>query len=92
LHIASAADSKGIGEIPQGGNLQTRIIKMKRVKKTITAEEFDALFDSGADVSEYIDWDSARRPGLEDKQRQKGGISKSKPRIRRRRKSNRRPH
>lgn len=34
-------------------------------KKYISAEEFDKKFDEGEDISEYIDWDSARRPGLE---------------------------
>ena len=29
--------------------------------KSITAEEFDKKFDAGEDVSEYIDWSSARR-------------------------------
>ena len=29
------------------------------------AEDFDKAFDAGEDVSRYIDWDSARRPGLE---------------------------
>jgi hypothetical protein len=33
--------------------------------KTITAEEFDRRFDDGEDISDYIDWSSARRPGLE---------------------------
>ena len=33
--------------------------------KTITAEEFDQRFDDGEDMSEYIDWSSARRPNLE---------------------------
>lgn len=35
--------------------------------KMITAEEFDARFDSGEDMGDYIDWSSARRPGLEPK-------------------------
>ena len=30
-----------------------------------SAEAFDKAFDDGADVSGYVDWDSARRPGLE---------------------------
>lgn len=33
--------------------------------KTISAEEFDRRFDASEDVSEYVDWESARRPGLE---------------------------
>jgi len=35
--------------------------------KTISAEEFDRRFDDGEDISDYIDWSSARRPGLEIK-------------------------
>jgi hypothetical protein len=37
----------------------------KSVAKTITAEEFDALVDSGADMTPYVDWSKARRPGRE---------------------------
>src|ERR1700750_825912 len=33
--------------------------------KTISAEEFDRRFDAGEDVSQYIDWSKARRPGRE---------------------------
>lgn len=33
--------------------------------KTITAEEFDRRFDDGEDISDYIDWSTVRRPGLE---------------------------
>lgn len=33
--------------------------------KTITAEEFDKKFDDGEDISEYVDWSKATRPGLE---------------------------
>ena len=36
-------------------------------RKTITAEEFDRRFDNGEDVSDYLDWSSARRPGQEFK-------------------------
>jgi hypothetical protein len=36
---------------------------MKR--KSISAEEFDRLFDEGGDISPYIDWSKARRPNLE---------------------------
>ncbi len=36
-----------------------------KAKPKITAEEFDALFDSGADISEHVDWSAATRPGLE---------------------------
>jgi hypothetical protein len=35
--------------------------------KQITAEEFDRMFDDGEDISEYVDWSKARRPGLEPK-------------------------
>lgn len=31
----------------------------------ITAEELDKKFDDGEDMSEYMDWSSARRPNLE---------------------------
>ena len=31
------------------------------MKKSITAEEFDRKFDDGEDISEYVDWSSARR-------------------------------
>ena len=35
-------------------------------RKTISAEEFDRLFDEGSDeIDQYLDWGSARRPGLE---------------------------
>ena len=33
--------------------------------KPISSEEFDRRFDDGEDMSNYIDWSSARRPGLE---------------------------
>lgn len=36
-------------------------------EKTIKAEEFDAMFDSGEDVSEYLDFSKAKRPGREQK-------------------------
>ena len=35
--------------------------------KRISAAEFDAKFDAGEDVSDYMDWDNVRRPGLEKK-------------------------
>lgn len=38
---------------------------MKR--KSISAEEFDRLFDEGGDISPYVDWSKARRPNLEIK-------------------------
>ena len=37
----------------------------KRIAKTITAEQFDVLADSGADMTPYVDWSKARRPGRE---------------------------
>jgi hypothetical protein len=33
----------------------------------ITIEEFDRRFDAGEDISDYIDWSKATRPGLEIK-------------------------
>jgi CopG antitoxin of type II toxin-antitoxin system len=33
--------------------------------KQISGEEFDRRFDDGEDMADYIDWSSARRPGLE---------------------------
>lgn len=38
---------------------------MKNAKTTTTAEELDRRFDAGEDISEFLDWDKARRPGLE---------------------------
>ena len=32
--------------------------------RTISAEEFERRFDSGEDMGDYIDWNSARRPDL----------------------------
>lgn len=34
-------------------------------KKSIKASEFDKKFDSGEDITEYMDLDKASRPGLE---------------------------
>lgn len=34
-------------------------------KKPISAAELDAKFDAGEDISGYLDWENARRPGLE---------------------------
>lgn len=31
--------------------------------KTLTAEEFDARFDAGEDMTPHMDWERARRPG-----------------------------
>ncbi|MEI7980371.1 MAG: CopG family antitoxin [Bacteroidota bacterium] len=33
-------------------------------KRSINAEEFDELFDRGADVVEYLEIEKAERPGL----------------------------
>ena len=33
--------------------------------KTIDAAEFDAKFDRGEDITEYLDFSKARRPGRE---------------------------
>jgi len=35
--------------------------------KPISAEEFERRFDDGEDMGDYIDWSSAKRPGLEIK-------------------------
>ena len=35
--------------------------------KKISAAEFDRKFDDGEDISEYIDWSKATRPGLKPK-------------------------
>jgi len=43
---------------------------MKKEKKKlscINAEEFDRRFDVGEDISEYVDWDSARHINLQPK-------------------------
>ena len=36
-------------------------------KKYITATDFDEKFDTGEDISEYLDTDNARRPELEQR-------------------------
>ena len=33
----------------------------------MTAEQFDAAFDAGEDISDMIDWSTATRPGLQAK-------------------------
>ena len=33
----------------------------------MTAEQFDAAFDAGDDISDMIDWSTATRPGLQAK-------------------------
>ena len=40
---------------------------MAKKKDTITAKELDRRFDSGEDISEYLDWSKAKRPGLEQR-------------------------
>jgi hypothetical protein len=35
--------------------------------KAINAEEFDRRFEAGEDMSDYLDWSRAHRPGLETK-------------------------
>ncbi len=40
---------------------------MKKNKPTINAEELDRRFDEGEDISRFLDWKSARRPGLEQR-------------------------
>ncbi|MDA0349364.1 MAG: CopG family antitoxin [Verrucomicrobia bacterium] len=40
---------------------------MKKKKDTITAKELDQRFDDGEDISKYLDWSKATRPGLEQK-------------------------
>jgi hypothetical protein len=34
-------------------------------ENSISSEEFDRKFDAGEDMSEYIDWTKAKRPGRE---------------------------
>ncbi|MGN6582270.1 MAG: type II toxin-antitoxin system BrnA family antitoxin [Rhizobiaceae bacterium] len=33
--------------------------------RKISSDEFERKFDEGKDISSYIDWSKARRPGLE---------------------------
>ncbi|MFM2297322.1 MAG: hypothetical protein RL117_1029, partial [Verrucomicrobiota bacterium] len=33
----------------------------------ITAEELERRFDAGEDISAYLDWSKAKRPGLEQR-------------------------
>ena len=40
---------------------------MTKKTKTITAEEFDRIFDEGGDVMPYLDLENIRQPGLESK-------------------------
>jgi len=39
-----------------------KFLYLKREKKYITASEFDEKFDTGEDISEYLDIDNANRP------------------------------
>lgn len=40
---------------------------MKKKKDTITAEDLDRRFDEGEDISKYLDWSKATRPGLKQR-------------------------
>jgi len=40
---------------------------MAKKKDTITAKELDRRFDDGEDISAYLDWSKASRPGLEQR-------------------------
>ena len=40
---------------------------MVKKKDTITAKELDRRFDAGEDISAYLDWSKATRPGLEQR-------------------------
>ena len=40
---------------------------MAKKKDTITAKELDRRFDDGEDISVYLDWSKATRPGLEQR-------------------------
>ncbi len=40
---------------------------MKKKEDTISAEELDRKFDDGEDINSFLDWNSARRPGLEQR-------------------------
>ena len=40
---------------------------MKKKNDTITAKELDRRFDEGEDISKYLDWSKAIRPGLEQR-------------------------
>lgn len=51
-----------VPELAKGGYIMK---KRDKKPKRIPAEELDRLHDSGADISEYMDFSSARRPGLE---------------------------
>jgi hypothetical protein len=40
---------------------------MSKKKNTITAEEFDRRFDDGEDITDFLDWEHSKRPGLEQR-------------------------
>jgi CopG antitoxin of type II toxin-antitoxin system len=40
---------------------------MVKKKDTIIASELDSRFDDGEDISAYLDWSKATRPGLEQR-------------------------
>lgn len=40
---------------------------MAKNKDTISAEELDRRFDDGEDISPFLNWKSAKRPGLEQR-------------------------
>lgn len=40
---------------------------MKKNKDTISADELDRRFDEGEDIGRFLDWSTARRPGLEQR-------------------------
>nr|WP_227021676.1 CopG family antitoxin [Oceaniferula marina] len=40
---------------------------MVKNKDTIKAEDLDKKFDAGEDISQYLNWDKAVRPGLEQR-------------------------
>lgn len=40
---------------------------MAKKKDTITAKELDRRFDDGEDISVFLDWGKATRPGLEQR-------------------------
>jgi hypothetical protein len=56
---------------PSGRSVAKRSASSRSAERAETksaamkAEDFDKAFDEGEDVSGYIDWDSARRPGLD---------------------------
>jgi hypothetical protein len=45
------------------------------MKKTeISDEEFERRFDAGEDISEFVDWKNARRPGREGRELQRVNV------------------